>query len=118
MLDEAVAEHVARDGEVVPPWKAYPEIERFSIGWRMGSGEWHMMVWWRWWDSAGWDEPRRLDYFRKHQPPTQWLDWAAEAVWSPDESDDADLEHEGVRRLAAHGIGSYEEWTTWISDGQ
>lgn len=22
-----------------PPWLAYPEIERYSIGWRMGYGE-------------------------------------------------------------------------------
>ena len=28
---------------VLPPWLAYPEIARYSIGWRMGSGEGHIL---------------------------------------------------------------------------
>lgn len=28
---------------VLPPWLAHPETERYSIGWRMGYGEGHMM---------------------------------------------------------------------------
>jgi hypothetical protein len=24
---------------MIPPWKKYPDIPRFSIGWRMGDGE-------------------------------------------------------------------------------
>jgi len=31
------------ENPIAPPWLAYPEIERYSIGWRMGYGETHIM---------------------------------------------------------------------------
>ena len=34
-----------------PPWIAYPEIERYSIGWRMGSGEAYLDKWGAWFDA-------------------------------------------------------------------
>lgn len=30
---------MAQQKMMPPPWLAYPYIERFSIGWRMGAGE-------------------------------------------------------------------------------
>ncbi|BCJ76481.1 hypothetical protein CS0771_60250 [Catellatospora sp. IY07-71] len=101
LLDTAVREQLDAHGLVPPPWRAYPEIERFSIGWRMGYGEWHLMVWWHWWESNGMDEAERIAYFRADEPPHEWLDWAAEQIWP-----DLDLGEAGVRRLAEHGIGT------------
>ena len=34
-----------------PPWIAYPEIERYSIGWRMGYGEEYICRWGDWWET-------------------------------------------------------------------
>ena len=34
-----------------PPWIAYPEIERYSIGWRMGYGEEYICRWGGWWET-------------------------------------------------------------------
>ncbi|MEV0398199.1 hypothetical protein [Polymorphospora rubra] len=46
LLDAAaVGEQLDAHGRVLPPWRAYPEIERYSIGWRVGNGEWYLMVW-------------------------------------------------------------------------
>ena len=35
-------------GRALPPWEVFPDIERYSIGWRMGSGEdyWHAFAEW------------------------------------------------------------------------
>lgn len=34
-----------------PPWIAFPEIERYSIGWRMGYGEGYICEWGAWFSS-------------------------------------------------------------------
>ncbi|BDS11328.1 hypothetical protein [Aureispira anguillae] len=33
---------------MLPPWKKYPKIWRFSIGWRMGKGESYLYQWESW----------------------------------------------------------------------
>jgi ribA/ribD-fused uncharacterized protein len=33
---------------LIPPWEKYPEIERASIGWRMGYGEDYLTLWSAW----------------------------------------------------------------------
>ena len=39
-----------------PPWIAYPEIERYSIGWRMGYGESYIYKWSEWYTSLNDEE--------------------------------------------------------------
>ena len=39
-----------------PPWLVYPEIERYSIGWRMGYGENYIYKFWNWLDTLTSDE--------------------------------------------------------------
>ena len=34
-----------------PPWIAFPERERYSVGWRMGYGEAYIDKWGEWFDS-------------------------------------------------------------------
>lgn len=100
-LDVAVREQLDAHGCVLPPWQAHPEIERYSIGWRMGYGESYMMTWWHWWETAGMDEAAKVAYFRADEPPHAWLDWVAWVMW-PEE----DLGAAAYGRLAEHGIGA------------
>jgi len=107
-LDAAVRDEVAVWGEVRPPYLAFPDIDPLDIGWRMGAGEWHIMVWSHWWDSSHPNEAGRLGYFRRHPPPAAWTFWVAAAIW-PEQAEDIDDEDDigpAVRRLAEHGIGS------------
>lgn len=54
---------------LLPPWLAYPEIERYSIGWRMGYGESYMMKWLEWYETLLSDEVASYqDLFP--EPPT------------------------------------------------
>lgn len=101
LLDAAVREQFDAHGRVLPAWRAYPQIERYSIGWRIGNGEWHLMVWWHWWASADMPGAERIAYFRADEPPHDWLDWAANQIWP-----DVEVGEVGVRRLAEHGIGT------------
>jgi protein-tyrosine-phosphatase/N-acetylglutamate synthase-like GNAT family acetyltransferase len=74
-LDHAIAKELADHATLVPPWKKYPEIERYSIGWRMGSGEWYVWMWARWWQ--GMDEDARVAYRARWRPelPEAWTGW-------------------------------------------
>jgi hypothetical protein len=120
LLDEAVRHEVDEWGEVRPPYAAYPGTHPFDIGWRMGAGEWYLMVFAHWWAAAVPHEESRLAYLRRHPPPTQWLSWAATAVWpeladGDDDDGDGDPDDVAVRRLVDHGIGSYAAWRAWIT---
>lgn len=56
-----------------PPWRRYPSIPRFSIGWRMGYGEVYMDGWCQWYDALC-DGERSL-YRMRYWPPFIWWDF-------------------------------------------
>lgn len=55
---------------LAPPWIAYPYIHRYSIGWRMGSGEAYMMKWSQWYDSL--TEKEQKEYQMLFPEPVIW----------------------------------------------
>lgn len=57
--------------ELLPPWKKYPQINRFSIGWRMGEGEYYLMEWHKWYTKLTTKE--RKDYIEKYPQPLTWF---------------------------------------------
>ncbi len=53
-----------------PPWLACPEIERYSIGWRMGYGEDYITKWSRWYRELA---PEKAAQYRAMFPePITW----------------------------------------------
>lgn len=38
-----IGEFKTLENPILPPWLAYPEIDKYSIGWRMGYGETHII---------------------------------------------------------------------------
>jgi hypothetical protein len=74
-LAAAVAE---QGGELEPPWARFPWISRYSIGWRMGSGESYMVLWSDFVDERIETTDEALEYLRRHPPaPRTWADWIA-----------------------------------------
>lgn len=53
-----------------PPWIAYPEIERYSIGWRMGYGEGYIGEWGTWYDTL--DSKEKNEYHTLFPEPVTW----------------------------------------------
>ena len=54
-----------------PPWIAYPHIERYSIGWRMGYGEAYIDKWGEWYDSL--NEREKKEYMELFPEPITWI---------------------------------------------
>ncbi len=112
----------AEYGTVPPPWIVFPNEHPYSLFWRMGSGEAHLMLWWAWWQQEQYDEAARIAYFRQWSPPACWLEWMAEAIWEyPDEADveDEQDEDDNIARFAwieQLGFGSRAEFERDLAD--
>ena len=91
-IENRIAELLAEHGAIPPPWFIFPDTHPYSIFWRMGAGESHVMVFGVWWNQQkhNLDESQRVDYFRKWPPPPRWLTWMMDVIWDlePWESDD------------------------------
>ena len=68
-----------------PPWLAHREIERYSIGWRMGYGEDYIDRFGDWLDTLSPDE--RTEYRTLFPEPVTWKGW-----WDDEDSGEV-LEH-------------------------
>ena len=53
-----------------PPWIACPEIERYSIGWRMGYGEDYICKWSTWYHTLS--EEEQNIYQNLFPEPVTW----------------------------------------------
>lgn len=75
-----------------PPWIAYPEIERYSIGWRMGYGESYIDRWGVWFDNLTQDE--RNVYQELFPEPVTW-----KGYWNEEYEEDCYQRNEFVIEL-------------------
>lgn len=73
---------------MAPPWLMYPNISRYSIGWRMGYGENYMMDFADWYSGLNIDEQR--EFQEMFPEPKGWLGWYEE------EYTDRDIYNENV----------------------
>lgn len=64
---------------MLPPWLAYPKIERYSIGWRMGSGEDYIDSFSIWLEALSVEE--RTEYQALFPEPITWKGW-----WQDDDA--------------------------------
>ncbi len=82
-IENRIAGLVAEYGAVPPPWVMLPDTHPYDIGWRMGAGESHLMVFSAWWaqQKEKLDEPQWIEYFRRWPPPARWLTWMIDVIW-------------------------------------
>ncbi len=59
--------------KMLPPWLACPEIERYSIGWRMGYGEDYICRFFQWWRALS--EKEQKEYRGLFPEPVTWKGW-------------------------------------------
>lgn len=62
-----------RDNLLAPPWFMYPYIGRYSIGWRMGSGEYYIFEFGKWFSSITSDD--KNEYMKMFPEPIGWRGW-------------------------------------------
>ena len=117
-IETAIASEVAAHGAVRLPWVAFPGVDPFSIAWRMGAGEGHIMMLGRVPPSLT-NEQRLAQVIASGPVPADWAWWAAEWIGELEgETEDAtfgfyDLPFPDVRaRLEARGVGVIGEPNT------
>jgi hypothetical protein len=117
-IEKEIARFVKEYGVVPPPWARFPDRHPYSICWRMGGGEEHIMAWGQWWHSQNFDEEQRIAYFQNWKPPARWLDWMIDAIWEihPQESEE-DFDYSPYfSRIEKLGFGSKEDYEKDLED--
>ncbi|MBE1554001.1 NADAR family protein [Sporosarcina limicola] len=61
---------------IAPPWLMYPNIGRYSIGWRMGYGESYIIEFGNWFSELNIGEQN--NFRQMFPPPKGWLGWYEE----------------------------------------
>ena len=61
------------ENPVLPPWLAYPELDKNSIGWRMGYGENHIIELSKYLESL--TEPEKKIYQLTYPAIGEWKNW-------------------------------------------
>ncbi|WP_437766270.1 hypothetical protein WMF27_25470 [Sorangium sp. So ce281] len=91
-------EHVDQHGDIAPPWERFPDYERYTIGWRMGSGEDWLGMWSVFLEQLAPDRETRIAYLRRHPPaPITWAEAVHKVLHPTDEraeDEDGDEEEE------------------------
>jgi len=77
-LAASVAAELAEHGTLVPLWIKRPDIPRYSIGWRMGDGEWYAWMFHHWWTEL--DDAARSAYRARWVPEGEWVGWFDDAT--------------------------------------
>lgn len=109
--EAAIADLVSKHGEVPPLWARWPRVHPSDGHWRMGSGEWYRDLFAAWKSSRGWSEAEWLEYFRRWDPPSSWLESVAWTLWPGDFFDQAlDVTEERWAQLEQLGFGSFADW--------
>jgi hypothetical protein len=62
---DRVANMISKHGDFPPPWIYADNSHPYSIGWRMGGGESHIVAFGEWWEQQDMSFDDRIAYFRK-----------------------------------------------------
>lgn len=121
-IEQRITELVTEYGAVPPPWVLFPDTHPYDIGWRMGAGESHLMVFSEWWarQKEQLDEAHRVEYFRRWPPPPRWLTWLIDVIWDlqPWELEDPESFDYSpyFARTAELGFGTQAEYQRDLED--
>ena len=114
-IEPLIAEH----GMFPPPWIYVSQSHPYSIGWRMGSGEEFIGLFWQWWNSTGMNETQRIEYFKYFSPPPRWYEWVADAIWDlepwEDEPDEFDYQPY-FKQLKELGFANVDQFQADLDD--
>jgi hypothetical protein len=108
---KASEEWLATHGDVPPPWVYSPNAHPYSLEWRMGGGESHIMVLSEWLDQQDFEQEARIVYMKKYPPPPRWLQWAVRFIWSLQTTKDIDFSHyfKELKALCFEGVDRFDE---------
>ena len=106
--EDHLEEKLDANGDLAPPWVMFPTYERYTIGWRMGSGEsWLSYVHAFLQHELGPEPEARRAWLQRHRPaPFTWANWVLHVIGQDvDEIDQACLDALVVEGLIAPDAG-------------
>jgi len=116
-MREIIEEEMTPQGDLLPVWLRYPQIQRYSMGWRMGYGESYMWAWDVWADSM--QREQLVAYFKRYLPiPLDWIDWVADRLGFPSVGKAIVLGEGGIEDvlwLEEQGLVNYSEFKDWFA---
>ncbi len=74
-------ELIEKYGDIPPPWIYAPSFHPYSMGWRMGGGESHIMILGEWLSQQNLDFEQRVAYLLKYPAPARWYQWIIHFLW-------------------------------------
>ena len=106
--------------DLVPPWEKFPTYEYYSIGWRMGHGEYYKSEWWKFLESLPSNYQSRLQYLRRNRPAP--INRFNQVLWvlypdddRYDEYQDYEDSQEEITYLLELGLIQYDAaFETWL----
>jgi hypothetical protein len=102
--------------DIVPPWVEFPTYERYSMGWRMGSGEGYMGEWSVFLEGLP-DYASRLNYLQRHRPaPLNWCG-TVEQVLDPESDREFGYEYSEAQILEFLNLKLIDydaAYSTWL----
>lgn len=104
--------------DVVPPWEQFPAYERYTIGWRMGTGEDYLHHWYAFIEMLPNDYDTRFTYLKRHRPaPLSWGDMILTVLYPETESDQGfGCSHEDILKLLGLGLVEHDAaYQTWLT---
>jgi hypothetical protein len=114
-----LGDNLDSQGDLAPPWERFPDYERYTIGWRMGSGEDWMGMWHVFLEQLGRKSEIRLAYLRRHPPaPMSWADTVYRVLHPKDArvaEDDAKAAGRRAALLDQGLIASDIAYRTWLA---
>jgi hypothetical protein len=106
---------------MVPPWEAFPIYERYTIGWRMGSGEGYLLDWHASIDNMPKDYESRLEYLKFHRPaPLSWGSLVCRTLYPESTAEHTfDCSQPDIDKLLHLGVIEYDAaYQTWLLQQQ
>ncbi|MDR2326600.1 MAG: hypothetical protein LBE51_14545 [Acidovorax sp.] len=115
-MRKSIEQLTATHGCVPPPWVVY-NAHPYSMCWRMGAGESHIMLWSAWWPQQALTQEQKIAYFRQWPLPPCWLPFLITAIWDVDtvDADDAALAPY-FERTSALGFGGRKAYEADLDD--
>jgi len=100
--------------KLAPPWEKFPTYEKYTIGWRMGTGESYRYEWWEYIESLPKDYNSRLKYLQYFRPaPINWSNCVLNVLYPEIETDEVSS-FEIEKLLKLNLIGYDAAYQTWI----
>ena len=69
-------------GDIPPPWVYALNAHPYSMEWRMGGGETHLMLLDEWLDQKALSFDERITFLQKYPNPPRWYQWIIQFLWN------------------------------------